>query len=301
MTDAAPQETRANGRLARMFADLLALFASLLGAWRYLWRRTVRGPQPRVGLAGAVEGISLAILVASLVAASMILVDPLIPGLRLKTPMGIVHFFERITALGLGGVILWPLGLALLGVLALKPHLDDMGRRIAAAVAARLGFLFLNVAGVGLAVLVVKYLLGRARPYMALHLAGPNAQLTFDWFAMRASFSSFPSGHSTVVFAVALAFAALYPRARAALICVAVLVAISRVVLGSHYPSDVLAGAALASLSTILMVKLFAARRLVFAVAGDGAVRPMAGPSARRLAHLVPKSARISALEEARS
>ncbi|MFG1428218.1 phosphatase PAP2 family protein [Roseixanthobacter glucoisosaccharinicivorans] len=301
MTAVAPRESGADGRLARVLADVLAVFASLLGAWRYLWHRPVRGPRPRVGLAGAVEGVSLTILVVSLIAALMILVDPLIPGLRLKTPMGVVHFFERITALGLGGVILWPLGLALLCVLALKPHLDDMGQRIAAAVVARIGFVFLNVAGVGLAVLVVKYLLGRARPYMALHLTGPNAQLTFDWFAMRASFSSFPSGHSTVVFAVALAFAALFPRARGALIAVAALVGISRVVLGSHYPSDVLAGAALACLSTILLVKLFAARRLVFAVAGDGTIRPMAGPGARRLARLIPKSARMSALEEARS
>ncbi|OYW43812.1 MAG: hypothetical protein B7Z45_00620, partial [Azorhizobium sp. 12-66-6] len=119
--------------------------------------------------------------------------------------------------------------------------------------------------------------------------------------AMRASFSSFPSGHSTVVFAVALAFAALFPRARGALIAVATLVGVSRVVLGSHYPSDVLAGAALASVSTILLVKLFAARRLVFAVAGDGTIRPMAGPGAHRLIRLIPKSARMSALEEARS
>ncbi|MFG1465389.1 phosphatase PAP2 family protein [Xanthobacter sp. DSM 24535] len=301
MSAPSPDAGAARGRMARFAVDAGMTLAGLLASWRYLWQRRVRGPRPRVGLAGGVEGLALAILAVSLIAASMILLDPLIPGLRLRTPMWIVHFFERITALGLGGVILWPLGLALLAVLAVKPHLDDMGRRVAAAMVARLGFVFFNVAGIGLFVLVLKYLLGRARPYMALHLAGPNAQLTFDWFALRAGFSSFPSGHSTVVFATALALAALYPRARIALVAVATLVAASRVVLGSHYPSDVLAGAALACVFTILTVKLFAARRLVFAVAGDGAIRPMTGPGARRLSHLIPTSARASALEEARS
>ncbi|OYW31113.1 MAG: hypothetical protein B7Z47_02090, partial [Chthoniobacter sp. 12-60-6] len=72
-----------------------------------------------------------------------------------------------------------------------------------------------------------------------MHLAGPNAQLTFDWFAMRATYASFPSGHSAIIFSTAVAFAVLFPRARTILLALAGLVAISRVVLSSHYPSDV--------------------------------------------------------------
>lgn len=289
-------------RLQRAGLFLRQAVAGLGGAIAYGWSRRVRGPAPRVMSGGAVETASIFVLVASLIAASMILLDPLIPGLRLQLPHGLVRVFERITDLGLGSVVLWPVGIAWLLVLGAMPELKDMNRRVAAALAARIGFVFTCVAGVGLFVLVLKYVLGRARPYMALHLPGPHPVLTFDWFALQASFSSFPSGHSTVVFATACAFAALYPRARTALFAVAVLVAFSRVVLGSHYPSDVLAGGALAILFSCFMVKAFAARRLVFSVAPDGAVHPMPGPSARRLARLVARGSHSqrSALEEAR-
>ncbi len=289
-------------RLHRAGLFLRQAVEGLMAALAYVRARPVRGTAPRLVSGGLVEAACAFILVASLVAASMILLDPLVPGLRLQLPHGLVRVFERITDLGLGSVVLWPIGLALLAVLGALPELKAMNRRVAAALAARIGFVFTCITGVGVFVLVLKYVLGRARPYMALHLPGPHPVLTFDWLRLHAGFASFPSGHSTVVFATACAFAALYPRARLALFAVAGLVAFSRVVLGSHYPSDVLAGGALAILFSGLTVKAFAARRLVFSVAADGAVRPMAGPSARRLARLFardPHSQR-SALEEAR-
>lgn len=288
-------------RLAAAGAHAVAAVAGLGAAWAYLRARPVRGPRPRIGLGGVVEFLSLGVLIVSLVAASMILLDPLSPYLRAQLPLEVIRFFERITDLGLGGVVLWPIGICLLAVLAVKPGLDDMGRRIAAAVTARLGFLFLSIAGAGLFVLVLKYLLGRARPHAALLLAGPHPQFTFDWLALKANFASFPSGHSAVVFSTAAAFGALFPKSRVPLACLAVLVASSRIVLGSHYPSDVLAGGAIATLFVLLMVKLFAARRLVFCVAPDGAISPMPGPTPRRLARLVAPAAAPPALEEARS
>ncbi|QTL05412.1 phosphatase PAP2 family protein [Aquabacter sp. L1I39] len=289
-------------RLQRAGLFLRQALAGLGAAMSYARARKVRAPAPRLTSGGMVETLAVTILAVSLIAASMILLDPLIPGLRLQLPHGLVRVFERITDLGLGSVVLWPVGIALLVVLGAMPELKDMNRRVAAALAARIGFVFTCVAGVGLFVLVLKYVLGRARPYMALHLPGPHAVLTFDWFKLQSSFSSFPSGHSTVVFATACALAALYPRARTALFAVAVLVAFSRVVLGSHYPSDVLAGGALAILFSSFLLKAFAARRLVFSVAADGGVRPMPGPSARRLARLVARDSlsQRSALEEAR-
>ena len=286
-------------RAARLAATITAAGSGLLGACRYGLTRRLRGPEPRVGLAGAIEGFAIGVLVISLVAASMILLDPWVPALRLHLPLWIVQFFERITDLGLGGVMLWPLGIALLVVLGLMPRLDSLGQRVAAATVARLGFLFISIAGSGLIVLVLKYLLGRARPYVTLHLAGPNAQLTFDWFAMRATYASFPSGHSAIIFSTAVAFAVLFPRARTILLALAGLVAISRVVLSSHYPSDVVAGAAVATVFTLLMAKAFARRRLVFSVAADGRIQPMRGLRPRWLAHLIPPSS-ASALEEAR-
>lgn len=291
MTDAAV--TPPAHRL-RLVEDAKAAVTGLFAALAVLRHRRVRGPAPRLPLDGLVEMCCLLLLAGGLVAASMILVDPFIPGLRLRLPVGVVHLFERVTELGLGSVVLWPLGLALLVLLGAMPHLDPLYRRVAAAVAARVGFVFASVAGVSLVVLVVKYALGRARPYEALLLPGPNAHLTFELFKLKASYSSFPSGHATVVFALAVSLALLFPKARWWLIALAVLVAASRVVLGSHYPSDVIAAAVIATAATFWLARVFAARGLVFKVAADGRVSPKPGPSMRRLIALFSPAHRLS-------
>jgi hypothetical protein len=55
--------------------------------------------------------------------------------------------------------------------------------------------------------------------------------------------SSFPSGHATGAFALATVFACQYPRIAIPCYTAATGIALSRVYLGRHYPSDVLAGA----------------------------------------------------------
>jgi len=59
--------------------------------------------------------------------------------------------------------------------------------------------------------------------------------------------SSFPSGHTAGSFAAATALAAFYPDDRPLLLAFASAVGLSRVYLGHHFVSDVLAGAALGS------------------------------------------------------
>jgi undecaprenyl-diphosphatase len=56
---------------------------------------------------------------------------------------------------------------------------------------------------------------------------------------------SFPSGHTITAFAVAVALGAFYPELLPALLFCAVAIAVSRVLLGMHFLSDVLAAAAL--------------------------------------------------------
>ena len=58
------------------------------------------------------------------------------------------------------------------------------------------------------------------------------------------------------------------PRLRFALLALAALIAASRVIVGAHYPSDVIAGVAIGWLSAVLVRRAFAARGIAFKLAG---------------------------------
>jgi undecaprenyl-diphosphatase len=58
---------------------------------------------------------------------------------------------------------------------------------------------------------------------------------------------SFPSGHTITAFAFTVALTSYYPEVMAGLMFAAVSIAVSRIVLGMHFLSDVVAGAILGS------------------------------------------------------
>jgi len=58
---------------------------------------------------------------------------------------------------------------------------------------------------------------------------------------------SFPSGHTITAFAVALSLSAFYPSLMAGLLFCAGSIALSRILLGMHFLSDVVAGALIGS------------------------------------------------------
>ena len=91
------------------------------------------------------------------------------------------------------------------------------------------------VAATGALVTVFKELFDRARP----PVSGVEA------VGIIPASASFPSGHAATAFAAAVAVGAFYPRLRRPLLGLAAVVALSRVYLGVHYASDVLAGTAL--------------------------------------------------------
>ena len=69
---------------------------------------------------------------------------------------------------------------------------------------------------------------------------------------------SFPSGHTITAFAVATSLGGYYPEMQPPLYFCAVSIATSRILLGMHFLTDVLAGAALGSLLGILSATLTA-------------------------------------------
>jgi undecaprenyl-diphosphatase len=87
---------------------------------------------------------------------------------------------------------------------------------------------------------MVKRGTSRPRPYQALRDIALRAR-ALDAF-------SFPSGHTLHAVAFTLVACGYYPALLPILAAFAGLTAISRVMLGLHYPSDVLAGAALGGL-----------------------------------------------------
>lgn len=79
-------------------------------------------------------------------------------------------------------------------------------------------------------------------------------------FNVPLDYYSFPSGHTTAVFAIAATLAFNIPMLAFIAFPAAFIVAVTRLYLGVHYPSDVLAGMAVAILTSIvlqLVIKLF--------------------------------------------
>ena len=172
-----------------------------------------------------------------------------------------VEFFARITHFGASGYVFALTALVAPGAIAAR-HTGLGGRRDAAlsAVAARGFFLFTVAAVSGLTSTVLKHLFGRARPKF-FDIVGP---LHFDGFTFDASFASFPSGHAVTAVAMAVGVGFVAPRWRWPLLVLAGLVMASRVIIGAHYLSDVLAGAFLGYASAALVRRAFAARSICF-------------------------------------
>jgi undecaprenyl-diphosphatase len=143
--------------------------------------------------------------------------------------------------------------------------------------AVRIGFVFTAIAVPGLFVTTLKRLIGRARPMVE------GNTWAYEPLGWQVEYASLPSGHATTAFSALVALGALFPEARALLWIYAVLIAVSRVVVTAHHPSDVVAGAIVGAVGALLVRNWFAARRLGFWVGSDGAVRKLPGPSLRHL------------------
>jgi membrane-associated phospholipid phosphatase len=114
-------------------------------------------------------------------------------------------------------------------------------------------FLFASIAASGVINNIIKVIIGRYRPEMLFEkgLYG----LTF--FKYADGLTSFPSGHTATVFSLALALSILFPRSRVFLFCFALVVGASRVIITSHYLSDVVAGAYVGIISVFLLRQAF--------------------------------------------
>lgn len=142
-------------------------------------------------------------------------------------------FFEYLdhTSLPTFGAV--PVGFVLVGAVLPDRRAADAGVLIAVSQVTTFGITF-----------ALKELIGRKRPFDSLS----GVQVKHRW---SAGGSSFPSGHTSQAFAIATLLSAHYSRLSVTfpLFLWASAIGYARVYLGVHYPSDVLAGAILGSVT----------------------------------------------------
>jgi len=107
---------------------------------------------------------------------------------------------------------------------------------------------------------ILKPLVGRIRPCYTLHdirlLVGCGGKF------------SFPSNHAANSFAIAGLISYFYRKYTVLLATIAVLIGLSRIYLGRHYPSDVLGGAVFGLLVAVIVI--FLAKQLLNFLASRG-------------------------------
>jgi membrane-associated phospholipid phosphatase len=219
------------------------------------------------------KALPLAAIAGGLIVALMFVVDA--SEIGWMPPRGAASLWpvRILTDFGKSAYLLWGLAGALLAVGLILPRLRGARRSQLLRLGTRLQFLFFAVLVPVLAGEIVKWIVGRGRPFAD---GGANA-FNFVHFAGTEAYASFPSGHAIASFALYFAVTAVWPRVRVAMIVYALLIAATRLVLLAHHPSDVLAGALIGVVGAMFVQYWFAARRLGFAISADGAIWPLAG------------------------
>lgn len=221
--------------------------------------------------------LSLAVAVFSVLLATVLLLDGPLHGLGDTLDPSVHRFFAMLTRLGKSD---WSIVLAAALCLGFTQFARRALRHRTAVLwrhaAGQAGFVLAAILTSGIAANILKWGLGRGRPGV---MTG-DATVTFAPIATSADWASFPSGHATTIVALGLALGFLIPRWRVALLSVALWVAASRVIVGAHWASDVVAGIALGT-ACVFALRLWYARRGRVFVLRNGGLQP-------RTACLVP-------------
>ncbi|MBW1899282.1 MAG: phosphatase PAP2 family protein [Deltaproteobacteria bacterium] len=119
-------------------------------------------------------------------------------------------------------------------------------------------FMFSTVAASGILVDIIKVIAGRFRPVLYFN----RGLFGFDFFHIDSDHLSFPSGHSATAMSIMVALGKLFPEFRYLFYATGVIIALSRAVITAHYLSDVITGALIGVLTSVLLYNRFFKERI---------------------------------------
>lgn len=202
------------------------------------------------------------IFAASLVLALVFIpFDPRLSEQAQGLPEGIVGFNSAITDFGTFSWMIYSSGLLAIFAYILGRVFQQYTYSGQIRTARRLLLYFFLTIGTSSALVhLFKFLIGRARP----ELLGELGAYSLTPFTGDILYESFPSGHSTAAGAFFGAFSLLMPRLRLVFLGLAVMIGVSRVIVGAHYPSDVAVGLLLGMWTAMAFAFIFARYNWLF-------------------------------------
>ncbi|MEJ0012994.1 MAG: phosphatase PAP2 family protein [Bauldia sp.] len=213
-----------------------------------------------------IDGRRAAFLIAAgivLVVAVSVLFDARAITWARTLPPSVHGVFNWITQWGQSGWLLIPS--AIIVIVVMLGDWRRVSRASAAAwfeIATFAAVLFVVVAATGLATDVVKPIVGRFRPDYVAQGAYAFAPFSFGGYSNY----SFPSGHATTAAAVAVMAVFVPGVVSVPIVVAAALVAVSRVIVGVHFPGDVVGGALIGLGVGYLILRAMTEAGIVYAV-----------------------------------
>jgi undecaprenyl-diphosphatase len=243
-------------------------------------------PKPAAG-PGWRLWLGLAVLAFALLGSVSLVLDATEARAAAQLDPRLIRVFEVITKAGESG---WLFALSILTlVYALFRQSQAQSRRMRTRyglLASQALYFFAVQAVSGILSQVAKHLVGRARPKL-IDTLGPQH---FDLFSVKAVLASFPSGHTTSVIAAAAALSFFMPRRAVLFFALALPVAASRLIIGAHYPSDVLGGVFLGLASAFGVARVFGRRKIAFTLRDDDPMPRPRGSLLRAKTQIWPRN-----------